>query len=181
MRRRDEAEVPIRAHLGVERRVSGQVADSAAHLERTPHGVDPVDEQPAARGIEVGGQHLEERALAGAIRPHETHDLVAAERETDGVHRHDGGEPLRDRLNGNHEGSISVRRVGSARREERGLPGKKGSLSHPYGKAKGSRMRSRRPEKSNCRMLKVREGCGHHGPIRWPRGPERCSFLEVVS
>jgi hypothetical protein len=63
-----------------------------------------VDEQPAAVGLVLAAEDLQQRALAGAVLAEQAHDLARPRLEADPVQRLDAGEHLADvvELQGRH-------------------------------------------------------------------------------
>ena len=82
----------------------GEAVEDAGRLE-FPRDAEPRKRLDAAAGHVVAGkehapggrahragQHVEERALARAVRPDDAGDALAAERQADAGHRHDAAE-----------------------------------------------------------------------------------------
>src|SRR5262249_4373097 len=75
------------AHVLVERRVLGQVADAAPRLDRLLVDVVAADLRAAARRRQVRGEDLHGGGLAGAVRADEAEHLTGAHFEGDRVDR----------------------------------------------------------------------------------------------
>jgi hypothetical protein len=73
---RREAEVGHHAHLVVERRILGEMADAAAHLGRLLEDVVAGDLHGALGGGEVPGDHPHRRRLPGPVGAEEPEDLT---------------------------------------------------------------------------------------------------------
>src|SRR6266404_262650 len=71
----DEAQVRLGRHVGVERRVLGQVADPPPHLGALGEDVEPRDLRGAARRRLKAGEDAHRRRLPGAVRAEEAEDL----------------------------------------------------------------------------------------------------------
>ncbi len=84
----DEVEVLEDGHVLVQRRVLGQVADVAAHLDALVIDVVARDVGASGRGREERREDLHRRRLARAVRPEEAEHFAAPHVERDVV---DGG------------------------------------------------------------------------------------------
>ena len=82
-----EAEVLGDAHLGVERRRLGHVAERASRLERVGRDVVPGDGDLPVREAKEAREDTEGRALSRAVRPQEADDVSPPHLERDVVHR----------------------------------------------------------------------------------------------
>src|SRR5262249_23741977 len=71
------------AHLRIERRALGQVAEAGPHLERLIEHVVSVDARGAARRRDEARQDAHRRRFAGAVRAEEAYDLAAFDLEVD--------------------------------------------------------------------------------------------------
>ena len=80
---RDETQIGIDAHIGIERRILRQVADLAARLERVFEDVETVDHDGARGRRHEAGDDAHGGGLAGAVGPEEAEDRAAL-----GIERH---------------------------------------------------------------------------------------------
>jgi hypothetical protein len=95
-------QVLLDAHLGVQRDVLRQVADTLAHLHRVVHHVEAAHARHAAGGRQVRRQDSHDGGLAGAVVAQQTDDLALLDRERHVVDRHDGAEELAQMFNLDH-------------------------------------------------------------------------------
>ena len=82
-----EIEVLVDRQAVVERRLLEHHAEAAPRRQRLGDDVDAADPRGAAVGLEDGAEDVEQRRLAGAVRPEQREQLVAADREADIVER----------------------------------------------------------------------------------------------
>jgi hypothetical protein len=80
---RHEAEITPHRHLAIEGRRVGQESDAAPHRVRILGDVDAVDGHDAGSRQQDAAQHLEGRALAGAVQPQEADDLAPRDAEVE--------------------------------------------------------------------------------------------------
>ena len=73
-------------HAEIERRVFRHITDAPTRGRRIGHDVETRDARGARGRSEVPGEDAEDRRLAGAIRPEQTHDLPGTDCEGDVVH-----------------------------------------------------------------------------------------------
>ena len=83
----DELEVPVDGHVGIERRILGQVADAALHLERLLEDVEAGDLGGAGSGGQEAGQDAHGGRLAGAVAAQKAQDFALGNVEGDVVER----------------------------------------------------------------------------------------------
>src|SRR5208282_1677775 len=74
---RNEAQVAVDPHLGVERRRLRQVADTPADLERLGKDIESVDQHGAGSRRHEARDNPHRGGFAGAVRPQEAKDLAA--------------------------------------------------------------------------------------------------------
>jgi hypothetical protein len=74
-------EVLLHQHLAVQRRALRQVADLGLGRERVGDDVDALDVGVALVGLEVAGEDLHQRRLAGAVGPEQADDLTLLDRK----------------------------------------------------------------------------------------------------
>src|SRR5690348_11371511 len=83
---RHEAQVRLHAHVGIERRILGQIPYTAARLERLGEDVESVNQYGAlGRGHEPGDD-AHRSGFAGAIGPQKTEDRTLLGLERDIAH-----------------------------------------------------------------------------------------------
>src|SRR5208337_295898 len=70
----DEAEIGLDAHIGIERRTFGQVADFPARLERLRKDIESVDQHGARGRRHIAGDDAHRGGLAGAVGPEKAED-----------------------------------------------------------------------------------------------------------
>src|SRR5439155_5943777 len=87
-------------HVLEEADVLERAADAALgdRMWRLAGDVLAVEDDPAGRRLVDAGQHVEERRLAGAVRPDQRDDRAARDREVDVVRRDETAELLPDLL-----------------------------------------------------------------------------------
>src|SRR5262249_31311409 len=78
---RDEGQVAAHGHLVVEGRRVGQEPDAPPHLVRIARDVDAVHRHDAGRRQQDAPQHLEGRALPGAVQAQKADDLSSSDVE----------------------------------------------------------------------------------------------------
>ena len=82
---REELEELAYAHVLVEAGHVGHVADERAHPARGADHVEAVDGRRPRVRVHERRQDLDERRLAGAVRPHQPHQLAALDGEREAV------------------------------------------------------------------------------------------------
>jgi hypothetical protein len=73
-------------HLGPDRAVFRQIADPRLDRPGIPAHLEIVDADRARGRLQIAGQHLHDRALAGAVVAQKADDLALGDLETDPVH-----------------------------------------------------------------------------------------------
>ncbi len=84
--RRGVAQVVERRHVVVEADGVGHVADEALDLKRLARRIVAQHADGAGRDVGQAEHHQDRRGLAGAVRPEQTENLAATDRERDVVH-----------------------------------------------------------------------------------------------
>ena len=74
---RDEPQISLDAHVGIERRIFGQVADFAARLERLRKDIESVDQHGARGRRHVARDDAHRGGLAGAVGAEKAEDGTA--------------------------------------------------------------------------------------------------------
>ena len=74
---RDEAQIGLDAHVGIERRIFRQVADLAARLERLRENIESVDQHGARGRRHIAGDDAHRGGLAGAVGAEKAEDRTA--------------------------------------------------------------------------------------------------------
>jgi hypothetical protein len=82
-------EVLLHQHLAIQRSALRQIPDAPLRRDRIADHVDAVDLDVAAVGLEVAGENLHQRRLAGAVRPQEPDHLALRDLETHAGERSD--------------------------------------------------------------------------------------------
>jgi hypothetical protein len=87
---RVEPEVRRDREVEIQRRLLEHHAQARERADEVPADVEPVDRDAAAVRHEESRQQLEQRALAGAVRTQQRHELSGAQRERHAVQGLDG-------------------------------------------------------------------------------------------
>ena len=104
-----EVEEAVHSHVGVARRVLGQVADQPLRRQRVLQHVVAADRDPSRGRRDEPGDHAHGGGLAGAVGPEEAQHFAALDRERDVVHRELRAERLHQVLDFDHSRSTSGR------------------------------------------------------------------------
>ena len=91
---RHHEQILLDEHFRVERRVLRQVANLALNGQTVDLDVYAADGHRARRGLEVAGQDLHHRGLAGAVLPEQTHDVAPSDLEVEVLHGPESTVPL---------------------------------------------------------------------------------------
>ena len=83
---RNEAQIRFHAHVGVERRRLGQVADTAAGLQRLGEDVEAIDQHGAGRRRHETGDDPHRGGFASAVGAEEAQDGALLGLEGDVTH-----------------------------------------------------------------------------------------------
>ena len=69
-------------------------AEAGTDMHRDPRDVNAIEHDASVAGLQCAGQHVEERGLAGAIRPDDAVKHAAADLEVDALRHHQATEIL---------------------------------------------------------------------------------------